>query len=379
VRVCLIYDCLYPWTVGGAERWFRTLAAQLAREGHEVTYLTRKQWPDDAPPEISGVRVVAVSRGGPLYTDDGRRRIGPPLRFGLGVFGHLLRHRRDYDGVHSIAFPFFSVLAVRAASPRIQLWVDWFEVWTLDYWRDYLGRIGGRIGYAVQRMCVRSTRRAFVFSELHAARLRDEGLPGEAIKLSGLYAGDAEPAADAAAPHDPLIVFAGRHIPEKRAHVLPAAIAKARERVPGLRAIIFGDGPERPRVLRAITDAGAEDFIDAPGFVSSEELRHAFARAGCHVLPSAREGYGLVVIEAAASGTPTVVVAGADNAAAELVEEGINGYVAGSIDDLPEAIVRVIEGGPELRRHTTDWFARNAGALSAASSAGRIAEEYERP
>ena len=376
MRVCLVYDCLYPYTVGGAERWFGTLATELAGAGHEVTYLTRKQWPDDAPPAIPGVRVIPVSPGGPLYTDDGRRRVGPPIVFGLGVFWHLLRCKRDYDAVHSIAFPYFSLLAVRAAAPRMELWVDWFEVWTLGYWRDYLGRLGGRIGYWVQRLCVRATRRAFVFSRLHAQRLREEGLEAEPLQLSGLYAGDASPDQDAAAEHDPLVVFAGRHIPEKQAHVLPAAVARARERVPALRATIFGDGPERARVLRAIADAGASDFVDAPGFVSSEEVRHAFARAACHVLPSAREGYGLVVIEAAASGTPTVVVAGPDNAAAELIEDGVNGYVAPSVDELPDAIVRVIESGVGLRRRTANWFAENADTLSAAESARRIAAEY---
>lgn len=378
MRVCLVYDCLYPYTVGGAERWLRTLAAELAAAGHDVTYLTRKQWPDDAPPPIPGVRVVAVSPGGPLYTDDGRRRIGPPLRFGLGVFWHMLRRRRDYDAVHSIAFPFFSLLAVRAAAPRMELWVDWFEVWTLGYWRDYLGRVGGRVGYAIQRLCVRATRRAFVFSELHAQRLREERLRGEPLRLSGLYAGDASADPHAEGEHEPLVVFAGRHIPEKQAHLLPGAVAAARMKVPGLRAKIFGDGPERPRVLRAIADAQAADFVDAPGFVSSEEISHAFARAACHVLPSAREGYGLVVIEAAAAGTPTVVIAGPDNAAAELIEAGVNGYVAESADALPAAIVRVLEGGADLRRRTTDWFSQNASRLSAAESARRIAAEYAR-
>jgi glycosyltransferase involved in cell wall biosynthesis len=145
-----------------------------------------------------------------------------------------------------------------------------------------------------------------------------------------------------------------------------------------LRAIVFGDGPERPRVLRAITDAGAEEFVDAPGFVSSEEVGHAFARAACHVLPSAREGYGLVVIEAAATATPTVVVAGPDNAAAELIEDGVNGYVAASDEDLADTIVRVLEDGQALRQRTADWYRANAGSLSAADSAARIAAEYAR-
>jgi glycosyltransferase involved in cell wall biosynthesis len=378
MRVCLVYDCLYPYTVGGAERWLRTLGSELASAGHDVTYVTRKQWPDGDDPQIEGVRVVAVSPGGPLYTGDGRRRIGPPLRFGLGVFAHLLRNRRRYDTIHSVAFPYFSLFAARAAAPRTELWVDWFEVWSRAYWNDYLGRVGGFIGWAVQRLCVRLTRRAFVFSGLHAQRLEEEGLRSEPIRLSGLYAGATEPATAADEERAALVLFAGRHIPEKRAHVVPDAVAAARRSIPGLRGLILGDGPEHGRVLDAIRAAGASEFVDAPGFVSAEDVHDAFARASCHVLPSAREGYGLVVIEAAAAGTPTVVVAGPDNAAAELIEEGVNGFVAASIEGLPAAIARVHAAGPELRRRTADWFATNATKLSAAESARQIAAEYER-
>jgi glycosyltransferase involved in cell wall biosynthesis len=322
--------------------------------------------------------VIAVASGGPLYTDDGRRRIGPPLRFGLGVFLHLLRNRRRYDAVHSIAFPYFSLLAARAAAPRLELWVDWFEVWTRDYWREYLGVLGGRIGHAVQRLCVRLTRRAFVFSDLHARRLEEEGLRGQPIRLSGLYAGGSAASADPGRERPPLVVFAGRHIREKRAELVPAAVAAARVSLPELRARIFGDGPERPQVLAAIAAAGMDGVVDAPGFVDGDEISQTMAAATCHVLPSAREGYGLVVIEAAANGIPTVVVAGPDNAASELIEDGVNGYVAQTVDELPGAIVRVHEGGAELRRATLDWFERNAKSLSAAESARRIAAEYGR-
>jgi len=99
MRICLVYDCLFPYTVGGAERWYRNLASELVAAGHEVTYLTRRQWPAGEPPDVPGVRVIGVSPGGPLYTKDGRRSIGPPLRFGLGVLAHLARRRRDYDVV----------------------------------------------------------------------------------------------------------------------------------------------------------------------------------------------------------------------------------------------------------------------------------------
>lgn len=379
MRVCVVYDCLYPHTVGGAERWYRELALELAATGHDVTYLTRKQWEDGEEPDLPGVRVIAVSPGGPLYTDDGRRTIGPPLRFGLGVLTHLLRNRRRYDAVHLCSFPYFSLLAARLAlaGAPVRVGVDWFEVWTLDYWRGYLGRVGGRIGWLVQRLCARLTPQAFVFSEVHAERLRGEGLRRPAIRLAGLYRGPLEPHAEGG-ERAPLAVFAGRHIPEKRAELLPAAVAAARAEVPELRGLVLGDGPERERVLAAIAAAGVADAVDAPGFVSSEEVSAALSRATCMLLPSSREGYGMVVIEAAALGTPSVVVAGADNAAVELVEEDVNGFVAASAEPaaIAAAIVACHRGGGELRERTAAWFARRAPELTVDGSAHAVAEWY---
>jgi glycosyltransferase involved in cell wall biosynthesis len=383
MRICVIYDCLYPWTVGGAERWLRDLAERLAAAGHEVTYLTRRQWDDSGEPGVPGVRVVAVSPAEELYGPNGNRRIGPPLRFGLGVLRHLARHRRAYDAVHTCSFPYFSLLAARIAlaGTGTPVGVDWFEVWSRSYWTSYLGRFGGAVGWAIQRLCVLVTPKAFVFSRLHAQRLRQEGLRGEPVRLGGLYAGPVEPRQGRHANSvPPLVVFAGRHIPEKRAPSVPAAVVAARERVPSLRGLVLGDGPERTKVLEAIASADAGDVIDAPGFVTAGELRDAMERATCLLLPSSREGYGLVVIEAAAAGTPSVVVAGEDNAAVELVEDGVNGFVAASEDPraVADALVRCVEGGAALRASTAAWFAARAPRLSVTESADRVVAEYGR-
>jgi len=376
VRVCLIYDCLFPHTVGGGERWYRNLAERLAAAGHEVTYLTLRQWEQGEEPAITGVRVIAVGPPMALYVN-GRRRIAPPLRFGIGVLRHLVRHGRDYDVVHTASFPYFSLLAAGAARRRgrYQLITDWHEVWSAEYWREYLGRAGW-IGIAVQRRCARLRQRAFCFSELHAARLRDEGLRGEVTVLAGEYAGPLVPAPPRAA--EALVVFAARMIPEKRAPAVVGAVALAAERVPGLRGVIFGDGPDRGAVLEAIARLADPEIISAPGFVDSAVVDDALSRACCLLLPSRREGYGLVVVEASAVGTPTILVRGPDNAAVELVEEGVNGLVAASAEpaELAAAIVAVLDAGPQLRASTSAWFARNAERLSIERSLQTVLASY---
>jgi glycosyltransferase involved in cell wall biosynthesis len=378
MRICLIYDCLYPHTVGGAERWYRNLAERLAADGHEVTYLTRRQWSRGTDPGVPGVKVIAVAPGLPLYVESGRRSIVEPLVFGLGTFLHLLLRGRRYDVVHTASFPYFHLLVAALLRPlhRYRLVVDWHEVWTREYWREYLGGVGGTIGHAVQRLCLALPQHAFCFSRLHGARLREFGLNGEETVLEGEYAGSLEPHGPKEA--QPVVVFAGRHIPEKRAPALVPAFALVRKRLPELRLELFGDGPERPEVLRLVRELSLEDAVDVHGFVPAEQLDTALQTALCMVLPSRREGYGLIVVEASAQSTPSVVVRDPDNAATELVEEGVNGFIAPSAspEDLAEAIMRAHEAGPALRQSTADWFARNAERLSLGHSIDVVASAY---
>jgi glycosyltransferase involved in cell wall biosynthesis len=378
MRIAVVYDCLYPHTIGGVERWYEALTQRLAAT-HRITYVTRQQWADDETPvTTAGVTVVAVSRGRQLYTSSGRRSITAPLRFGWGVFWHLLRHRSSYDVVHTCAFPYFALIAARLAcacgGPVVV--TDWFEVWSDRYWVEYLGPIAGRVAQAVQRLCVRLSGPALVFSTLHADRLRRQGYRGEPTILTGAYAGPA-PAASPAI-REPVVVYMGRHIREKRVACIPAAIALARHRIPGLRAAIFGDGPERERVVAEVERLNLGATIACPGFAPWDEVESALCNAMCLVLPSQREGYGLVVVEASSRGTPSIVTRAPDNAACELIENGQNGIVVESNTPhaLADALVAVHAAGPELVQRTRAWFHHNRERLRIEASIVQLQRVY---
>jgi glycosyltransferase involved in cell wall biosynthesis len=384
VRIAIVYDCLYPNTVGGAERWYRNLAEKLG-DVHSVTYLTRRQWGEEGPE--TPFETIAVAPGGGLYTASGRRRIGPPLRFGWGVFWHLLRHAGRYDAVHTASFPYFSVLAAAAAlrlrRSRATLVVDWHELWTAAYWRSYLGPLAGRAGMAVQALCLRLPDRSFAFSRLVEERLREHGNRGPVVRLSGEYDGaeTSERADPELPPQPPLVVFAGRHIPEKRVAAIPPAIATARRELPDLRCLILGDGPETAALRRAVAAGGLEDAVEVRGRVGTEEVGASLAAATCLLHPSEREGYGLVVVEACVRGTPAIVVAGPENAATELIEPGVNGFVADSREpaELARWIVAAAQAGEPLRRSTLDWYARNRERLSLRGSLAAVTAAYGEP
>jgi glycosyltransferase involved in cell wall biosynthesis len=383
MRVCLVYDRLYPQSIGGAERWLRDLALRLATLGHEVTYLTTDQWTPNPPPSVDGVHVIGLIPQGRVY-EEGRRGLLPPLRFGFAVFRHLARHGRDYDVVHTESFPFFPLLAAAVLRPRFgfSVVVDWHEVWTRDYWRSYAGSVIGTMGWLVQRLCLKVPQRAFCDSRMHAERLRAEGLRGTADILPGLYAGpvgSVEPEA-----LQPLVVYAGRHVREKRVTALVRAFALVSERRPELRLHLYGGGaehgagPERERVERLVAELDLHEVVSVLGVRSEQELSEAIASAACVATASEREGYGLLVVEAAARGTPSVVVAGPENAAVELVTEGVNGAVAASAEphELAEAIMRVIDAGPALRASTLNWFSENLARLSIEASFAEVLASY---
>jgi glycosyltransferase involved in cell wall biosynthesis len=283
--------------------------------------------------------------------------------------------------VHTCSFPFFSLLAAASTRPlgRYALVVDWFEVWTLRYWREYLGPVGGRVGWLVQRLCAAIPQQALCLAHKHARRLVEEGLRSEPLVIRrGLYGAPPDPGLRRAA--DPLVVFIGRLIPEKQAESVIPAVALAREQVPVLRGLILGDGPERARILETIAGLGPDAPVSAPGFVSDGELTAALASGLCLILPTRREGLGTVVLEAAALGVPSVVVEGPDNGATELIEPGCNGFIAPSASppDLAAAFGAVHRGGQRLREQTVAWYEAHAPEMSLDAALHAVLGCYQR-
>ena len=104
----------------------------------------------------------------------------------------------------------------------------------------------------------------------------------------------------------PLVVAVGRLVPVKRFDLVLHALAEAKLRRPDLRAVIVGEGYERPALEALRHDLGADDWIEMPGHLSDTELVESYQRAWLVASASKREGWGMTLTEAAACGTPAV-------------------------------------------------------------------------
>ena len=377
-RVAVAFDCLFPVNTGGGERVYRRLAELFVERGCPVDYVTRGQWPTDAPPSAS-FAIVPVWRGD-IYDAGGTRTPQSAVAFAWALFRHFLRQRGSYDIVVVSTLPVLNLFAVRLAllgTPALVV-ADWLEVWPWTKWREYAGALPGTIAFLLQTVGIRLGDVHTVNSEFTGARLRRYRRSAQPVTLGLVDLVGAEPDATTERPVDPYLVFVGRHIADKRLIDLIPALREARHQAPTLRAVIVGSGPETPRVAARVGELGLASAVELRGRVSDGELRGLVQGARVLVNPSAREGFGLVIAEAAAFGTPSVVVAGPDNAAAELVVDGVNGFVSVSVgpSELGAAIVRAVEAGEPLRRTTLDWFRRERLSHGLSASVDQILARY---
>ncbi|MDQ1177130.1 glycosyltransferase family 4 protein [Microbacterium sp. SORGH_AS_0421] len=357
--VAVAYDCLFPYSTGGGERQYRAFADELGRAGLDVDYLTAVQWDGPTPAE-DRFRIVPVTGRLSLYSPDGVRRIPAALRYAAGLLGALVRRRKQYAAVIVSGLPIFNVFAARLAllGSGTRIVVDYLEVWHRRQWVEYSGLVTGTIAWVLQRAAIALTPLATCHSQLSATRLRREGLRRPPLVSPGLIDGAADVSSPSPAATPPYVLYVGRHIPDKRVEVLPAAVAVARESIPDLRLVVLGTGPSSDAVRAEVRRVGGENWTDFPGFVSDAELDTLLHGALALANPSRREGYGLVVVEANAHGTPVVLVADEGNAATELIDAGVNGVVSPSTrpTDLARAFRDIADGGETLRRSARAWY-----------------------
>jgi glycosyltransferase involved in cell wall biosynthesis len=136
---------------------------------------------------------------------------------------------------------------------------------------------------------------------------------------------------------EPRLLCIARLIPIKGHLVLLRALARARERVPGVALDVAGRGPLEPALKSYARELGLEHAVRFLGFVTP--VQRAIEEAAIVVVPSLGEGFGMVALEAMERARP--VIASAVGGLPEIVEEGGTGLVVppGEADALAEAIV----------------------------------------
>ncbi|HOT04428.1 MAG TPA: glycosyltransferase family 4 protein [Methanolinea sp.] len=322
MKIAFVYDMVYPFKIGGVEKRIWELSRRLSARGHEVHVFGLKMW--EGPPDIlqEGVHLHGVCRPMPFHTgESGRRTILPALWLSLFLFFPLLRKGR-FDVIECQNFPYFPCFPawLAAALKKSLFVVTWHEVWG-PYWHDYLGRAGG-FGFFIERLVKRLTCYHVSVSSTTSKMLRHHGAKGHIFvvpngvdleRIRGIQP----------SPERSDTICIGRLIPDKHVDVLIAAIALLKASIPEIQCIIVGRGPEEEKLKAQVLLSGLENNIRFTGFVRDQDDILALMKASrvC-VLPSTREGFGMVALEALACGIPVVTADHPGNAIRDLKEIG---------------------------------------------------------
>ncbi len=338
MKIAFVYDAVYPWIKGGAEKRIYELGKRLAEKGNEVHVFGVKWWEGDDRIENEGIMVHGVCEARELYVN-GRRSISEAVIFSIKLLPHLIRE--DFDIIDVSAFPYFSCFSAKFVSMvrRTPMTITWHEVWG-NYWYEYMG-LPGFFGWLVENMVSKLVSESIAVSAMTKKDLKSLGVDCIHIVPNGIdlkRIANIPPAGDECD-----IIFVGRLIKEKKADVLLEAVDYVRKMLPDVKCHVIGSGPEKEQLLKFAVERRLQDNVKFFEFMEYYEVIARIKSSRLFVLPSSREGFGTVVIEAFACGVPVVTVKSKHNAAYELVNEDTGFVVNPDAKELGEAICILIK------------------------------------
>ncbi|CAG0995341.1 MAG: glycosyltransferase family 4 protein [Candidatus Methanoperedens sp.] len=339
MKIAFVYDAIYPWVKGGAEKRIYELGKRLVAKGNEVHIFGVKWWDGADIIQNEGMVLHGVCGKMELYIN-GRRSIKEAIIFSIMLFPHLIKEK--FDVIDVSVFPYFSCFSVKivSMSKRIPMITTWHEIWE-DYWYEYLGNFGF-VGKFIERLVSRMSNHSIAVSDHTKKGLESLGIDHHNIHVvtngidiikinqikSSIYTCD--------------IIFIGRFIKEKNLDILIESVDHIKKDVPDIECHIIGGGPEEKKLKGMVFDLGLQSNIKFFGFLDQDDVIAKLKSSKVLVLPSSREGFGIVVIEAFACCVPVITVRSPGNAAQELVNEDTGFVVNPNAREIGDSIYTIV-------------------------------------
>jgi glycogen(starch) synthase len=362
VRVLMLTWYYPPQVVGGIAAHVDGLSRAMARHGHEVVVFapSRRRRRGRADPDIVGVRVERVPIGLPwLPDDDVVAHAASASHHFVQQLAKLGDWRPDVVHVHDWRLAWAADTITTLTGATLVVTVHATE--RVRHGGHLPPGMPGTVHSIESWLAFRSD--ALIATSKFMVREVVTGLEVTVDRVQQIPNGIAP---EHWAPVQPsarrsrLVFTWGRVQYEKGFQVLARAISELRGRVDGIECVIGGRGSYLPELQSQIDLEGVSDLVALPGFLNDVQLRTHLHRAGCVVIPSLYEPFGIVALEALAGGAPLIVAR--TGGLAELVESTRAGlmFEPGNATDLARCIERVLTDADladELGAHGTAMLA----------------------
>jgi len=260
--------------------------------------------------------------------------------------------REDFDVIDVDHMPHFVLFSTKFVCilKRKKLITSWHEVWGREYWREYLGVLGN-VAYIIEKLSVLMPDGIISVSEHTTSKLKNDLLSKKDIITisNGVDFEKIKKIHTSSEKSD--VIFAGRLFHNKNVDVLIKSIAVLYKNYPGIKCLIIGEGPEKETLKILTQKLNLEKNIIFLGFLENQNDVYALMKSSkVFVLPSTREGFGIVVIEANVCGIPVITIDHKDNAARDLIKEGENGFVCKlKEEEIAKRIMRILENSSDRK------------------------------
>lgn len=386
MRITLVTE-VFPPKAGGAGWSTRALAKGLKGAGHDVKVVTTAEGPDREG-EVPVTRLRGV---------EGRFRRRPMVE----IFREALAADRAADAIH--AQHSLSALGALALEPRPRTVVTVRDHWPVCFWSTRMSRgelcprcstggmwrcLDGRLpalsapgaipymkwDLSSKQSSLRQADAVIAVSEAIAAELRAVRVPSVHVVPNIVDAAEVSALANerpTISLPDRFILFVGKLEANKGARDLIPALAKSKA---GLPLVVLGSGSEQRAVLEEATKRSIE--LIAPGWAERADVLRAMKRAEALVFPSKwPEPLSRVLLEALALGTP--IAAMDTGGTSELITNDVSGLLARNIEELGDALGRIVHD-PPVRARLSEGAAIRARAFSPEALIPRYEALYRR-
>lgn len=319
---------------GGIQYQIYHTAKELQRRGHDPTIVSRAQ-EGDLPRDIR-FRQLSV----PLDDD-----IVSRILFGHRATGVIT----EIDPDVVLAYERFStVFPVRLDYP-ILFFTSNYDA--MEFYRDFatkrthLNRIAFPIKKHLEEYVMHEADRVIALNSAIKTYLQSREISHTSVIPNGVDVSAYRNRGD-----DSYIFYAGRLNEVKGVRFLIDAFSELKDEIPHIDLRITGDGEQRAALENQARELNLGDRIHFTGWVDRDTLHEHFSRCSIFVLPSLFETFGIVVLEAMASGKP--VIASDIEGPRDILTDGDDGVLVdpGEIDQLQSAIATLATSEDEQRR-----------------------------
>jgi glycosyltransferase involved in cell wall biosynthesis len=354
MKIALVTDAIYPFTLGGSEIRNYEIAKRLVRRGHEVHIYGAKWW--EGPEVISHEGTVLhgmhpFSQG--LYGKNKRRSELDMLLLSVKI-GRKLLHE-DYDIIDNLSFNHPNCYAIKPVSmikktPLVFTWQQYFGDSIADcLGSSGLGKLKGKVIKQLERISTKLADYNVACSMKVKEELKKRGVKSGKIKViyNGCSLSDIERTKSLGEDHD--LIFVGRMHYQKNPQLFLETLVHLKRHSPGIRAAMIGTGPEDSNLKAYAREHNLTGNVIFKGPVKErEEIYRHMKSSKMMVLTSRFEGFPLVIVEAHACRTPVVSTDYSGGNVKEIIKN--KELIAGqSAEELAEKIKLLLEGSERIR------------------------------